>query len=118
MTRIYLNSNRRFSAYLQSINANLVKIAIISATAMPVMHTEVWSYTAYAGETCTYTLKGKIKYQFDCRWMINGSTKNTIFVDNNETGDRYEVGQYNYKIGPTSNCISKYAVTICTKQWW
>ena len=77
-----------------------------------------WTPKANAGEVCTYTIKNKTSYKFDCRWMISGSTSKTIFVDNNETGDRYEVGEHDYKIGPSSNCISKYAVTICTKKWW
>lgn len=73
---------------------------------------------AQAGETCTYTIKGKTSYTFSCRWLINGETKKTIFVDNHETGDRYVVEKSEWVIGPTSNCISRYAAKVCTKQWW
>ena len=73
---------------------------------------------AFAGETCTYNIKGKTSYSFSCRWMIDGQTRKTIFVDNNDTGDRYEVAEYEWRIGPASNCISKYAAKVCTKKWW
>lgn len=100
------------------IPVSLIKFMLLLAIGMPVVAVEVWFHASKAGEMCTYTLKGKTSYKFNCRWMIDGSTKKTIFVDNHETGDRYEVGQYDFMIGPTSNCITRYAVAICTKKWW
>ena len=82
------------------------------------MPVAVWTGKAFAAETCTYAIKGKTSYSFSCRWIINGETKKTIFVDNHDTGDRYEVAEFGWKTGPTSNCISKYAATVCTKKWW
>jgi hypothetical protein len=100
------------------LQKRLFGFAAIVGISLAFVCSDAWNSKAQAGETCTYKIKGKVSYKFDCRWMINGSTKKTIFVDNNETGDRYEVGEYDYKIGPTSNCINKNAVTICTKKWW
>lgn len=50
--------------------------------------------------------------------MINSNTKRTIFVDNNETGDRYLIEEGEFKVGPGKYCISKYQVTICTSERW
>jgi len=101
-----------------STQMRLTVIGALVGISAPLCADFNWTPKAHAGDVCTYTIKNKASYKFDCRWMINGSTNKTIFVDNNVTGDRYEVGEYDYKIEPSSNCISKYAVTICTKKWW
>lgn len=109
---------KKYANQVMPAQAKLIAISAIAGISAPLYADFNWTPKANAAEVCTYTIKNKTSYKFDCRWMINGSTNKTIFVDNNETGDRYEVGEYDYKIGPSSNCISKYAVTICTKKWW
>jgi len=71
-----------------------------------------------SSKMCTYALKYNMQYKFNCRWMINSNTKRTIFVDNNETGDRYLIEEGEFKVGPGKYCISKYQVTICTSERW
>ena len=43
------------------------------------------------GQRCAITYTGQKPVTFSCRWMYDGTTGATIFVDNNETWDRYIV---------------------------
>ncbi len=47
-------------------------------------------------QKCTLKTPSGIKTTFSCRWMWNGITGGTIFVDNYDTDARYMVGS-----GPT-----------------
>ena len=42
--------------------------------------------------TCTLKTPSGVITKFSCRWMNSAVHGGTIFVDNNETGARYEVG--------------------------
>ncbi len=99
--------------YYRKIFKGAMTIFLIGLTS------ELLTQIVNASERCTYTIKGKASYTFSCRWLVAGTPKTTIFVDNNDTGDRYTVSNTQWKVGPSSNCISKYIATVCNqKKWW
>jgi hypothetical protein len=57
-------------------------------TSVPVLaQSSKQSYRA----TCTMKLETQLATLFHCRWMRDGTTGSTIFVDNGDTNERYTV---------------------------
>jgi hypothetical protein len=67
---------------------------------------------------CSIQFPGVKPVRFNCRWMYDGDTGGTIFVDNGDTGERYNVNNQEYprwrvdKIG--GKCIvNKMGTKVC-----
>jgi len=114
---MFLNKHQR------EIQMTLQRLPIIAvALGITTFFGSVQSAIAQSGSrsfrnACSYTLPGKTTYQFNCRWMIDGTNGRTIFVDNNDTDDHYEVAPYQFQIGPGSQCITNGSgVRVCRLQ--
>ena len=60
----------------------------------PEVHAQAGSYLKSI-QNCTLQISGK-SIPFKCRWMYDGITGGTIFVDNYDTGERYMVESYQW----------------------
>ena len=69
-------------------------------------------------QSCTLSISGR-SIPFKCRWMYDGMTGGTIFVDNHDTDERYVVESYGWSavgvIGDGKRaCIkSPRGATVC-----
>lgn len=69
-------------------------IGILAATAPLEARAQAGSYLKSI-QSCTLQISGK-SIPFKCRWMYDGISGGTIFVDNYDTGERYTVESYQW----------------------
>lgn len=97
---------------LQNLPAELMRSIVLALFILPACPVNAQSTETSFQNPCSIQIPRQSAMQITCRWMMNARSNKPIFVDNNLTGARYEVGN-GWRVLDDDCIISTKGVKVC-----